>query len=187
MKKFANVFILGLAVILFTASCGSESTDNANFEIDNPAKVRAGAAQEADASQVTFMGKTISLKAADIMEAAMSEAENQDAADVMNINQTLMGAEKEAQLLDVNFSMADEPVDNGMFIFGIETEDAKDLTMQMYDEEGFGMVANNQFEINQGNNYKALNVNSLESGSYVFRLKDAEGKELQRTVEVSHK
>ena len=98
-----------------------------------------------------------------------------------------MSAEKEAQLLDVNFTMSDEPVENGVFIFGIETENAKDLTVEMFDEEGFGMVANNKFDINEGSNYKALNVNSMESGDYIFRLKDDQGRELERSVTIDHK
>jgi hypothetical protein len=145
---------------------------------------RAGNAQE-EGLQVNFEGQMITLETGDIVAITQAmNADNADAQDVMNINATLMGTEKEAQLLDVNFTMSDEPVENGMFIFGIETEDAKSLKIEMYDEEGYAMVANNKFDITEGNNYKALNVNSLDNGSYTFRLKDDAGKELNRTVTV---
>jgi hypothetical protein len=188
MKTIAQIFILGVAVILMTTSCGNNNTDSSGFEIANPSQVRAGALVDQTKSNdliLNFNGKAITISTTDIIGAAQKiNAENQDAIDIMNINQTLMGAEKEAQILDVNFTMSDKPVENGMFIFGIETPDAKNLTLEMYDEEGFALVANNKFDINEGNNYKALNVNSLENGTYTFRIKDDTGKELNRTIEV---
>jgi len=188
MKTLTQLFMLGVAIILITTSCGNNNTDSSSFEIKNPSQVRAGAlVDEAKSSDLilNFNGQDITISTTDIIGAAQKmNAENQDAIDVMNINQTLMGAEKEAQVLDVNFTMSDKPVENGMFIFGIETPDSKNLTLEMYDEEGFALVANNKFDINKGNNYKALNVNSLENGTYTFRIKDDNGRELNRTVEV---
>ena len=55
----------------------------------------------------------------DVISMKEMDQENVDAQAVISINQALMGAEKEVHLLDVNFSMSDEPVENGMFIFGI--------------------------------------------------------------------
>ena len=189
MKKFAHIFMFGLAVILLTASCESNTnTETAEFSIDNPTQVRAGAlveATKANTMEMNFNGQTISISTDDIIATVQNyDAENQDAVDVANIHQNLMGAEKEAQLLDVKFVMSDEPVNNGMFIFGMEAESAKELTIEMYDEEGFALVANNKFQINEGNNFKALNVSSLEDGTYNFRLKDDAGRELNREVEV---
>lgn len=187
MKNFA-ILIIGFAAILLTASC-SNSTDNSQFNIQDPTQVRAGSLVESkNTMDVQFNGQTISINTADILVVSgQMSAEDQDAIDVMNINQSLLGAEKEAQLLDVKFVASDEPVENGMFIFGIETENSKELTMEMFDEEGYALVANNKMTVNQGNNYKALNVASLENGSYTFRLKDASGKELNKTIQVAGK
>ena len=180
MKKYTNLFFLGLLVIVFTASCGD--SNKKQFTIDNPNSTRAG---QSTSMQVNFQGQMVTIEAADMIgTAAAMNMEDADAQAVMNINQALMGTEKEAQLLDVNFTMSDEPVENGMFIFGIETENAKNLTLEMFDEEGYAMVANNKFDITEGNNYKALNVNSLENGIYNFRLKDDAGKELNKQVTV---
>ncbi|BDS09669.1 T9SS type A sorting domain-containing protein [Aureispira anguillae] len=183
MKNYTNLFFLGLLTILFTASCSNQQNQEVSeLEIESASVTRAAQTQE-QVLQVNFEGKMITLETSDIVATAqLMNAEDADAATVMSINESLMGAEKEAQLLDVNFTMSDEPVENGMFIFGIETEDAKNLTIEMFDEEGFAMVANNKFEINQGNNYKALNVKSLDNGTYNFRLKDDAGKELNRQV-----
>jgi len=152
MKTLTQLFMLGVAIILITTSCGNNNTDSSSFEIKNPSQVRAGAlVDEAKSSDLilNFNGQDITISTTDIIGAAQKmNAENQDAIDVMNINQTLMGAEKEAQVLDVNFTMSDKPVENGMFIFGIETPDSKNLTLEMYDEEGFALVANNKFDIN---------------------------------------
>jgi len=183
MRKYTSLFILGLSILLFTVSC-SDQTNTADVAI-NKDITRAA---QGHSTQVNFQGQMVTLEARDMIGAAKAmDAESADAKDVMGINVALMGTEKEAQLLDVEFTMSDEPVENGMFIFGIETEDAKDLTLEMYDEEGFAMVANNKFEVTEGNNYKALNVESLGAGSYNFRLKDDAGKELNKVVTVSEK
>lgn len=104
-----------------------------------------------------------------------------------NIHRSLMAAENEAELLDVKFSMSDEPVENGLFIFSIQSPDSKKLIIEMYDEEGYQLTANNEFQVEEGNNYKALNVKDMKNGGYVFRLKDEEGREINRTVDVNNK
>ncbi|CAA6799061.1 MAG: Unknown protein [uncultured Aureispira sp.] len=186
MKSYTNIFFLGLLTILFAASCSNndqptvESTDLEGSAIN---LTRAGAQEEV--LQVNFEGQMITLETADIVASAQKmNSADADAQDVSNLNAAFMSAEKEAQLLDVTFIMSDEPVENGMFIFGIEAKEAKSLKIEMFDEEGYAMVANNQFDITEGNNYKALNVNSLADGAYTFRLKDDAGKELDRTVTV---
>ena len=123
----------------------------------------------------------------DIKENQTEASANLEATElVTSIFNSLMAAENTANALEVEFTMSDTPVENGSFIFGIETANAQDLTLMMYDEEGFGMVANNKFAVKEGNNYKALNVTSLEPGAYVFKLRnDAEGKELVRRVEIT--
>ena len=188
MKKYINLFFLGMMVVVFTASCGDANLSNSQaavFTIDAPHETRAG---HTSTMQVNFEGQMVTIEASDMLNlTAANAAEDADAQAIMSINEAYMGAEKEAQLLDVNFTMSDEPVENGMFIFGIETENNKNLTLEMFDEEGYAMVANNKFDITEGNNYKALNVNSLEDGTYNFRLKDEEGKELNRQVTVASK
>lgn len=104
---------------------------------------------------------------------------------VTSIFNTLIAVENSQNQLEVEFSMSAEPVDNGTFIFGIKSEDNQDLTLMMYDEEGFGMVANNNFEVQEGHNYKALNVSDLKPGGYIFKLKnEKEGRELVKRVEI---
>lgn len=191
MKKLVSSILLGFGTILFAASCGDTTAADSAASIANinTAETRAGqigVGAIATTESFTLNGKSFTINVEDIMTAMANENAMEASEDAANIMNSLMGADKEAQVLDVNFSMADEPVKNGIFVFGMETENAKDLTMQMFDEEGFGMVANNQFEITQGNNFKALNVTALNSGNYIFRLKDAEGKELQRTVTVAN-
>lgn len=185
MKKFAKTFILGLAVVTFAASCGSEQTqDNSQtFTIENPDEVRAAGMKK------DFMGQTVTLNQADIITITQNaaNAENEDAAIALNIRNSMLAADKETQALQVNFSASDEPVENGMYVFAIDTENEQDLTLEMYDEEGFEMAANNTVSLTAGNNYKALNVESLQSGTYLFRLKDDQGRELSKEVEVVNK
>jgi hypothetical protein len=189
MKQIIST-LLSISAIFFVTSCGESPSDNAATIVDiNTTETRAGEVgdQVAEATQAfEINGKSFTVNVADIMTAVANENANQASEDAMNIVNSLMGADKEAQVLEVTFLMSDKPVDNGIFVFGIETENPKSLTMQMFDEEGFGMVANNEFDITGGNNFKALNVTALNSGNYIFRLKDADGKELQKTVTVSN-
>lgn len=122
----------------------------------------------------------------DVMEPVGMKAISEE--DVLNnIHRTFMAAENEAELLDVKFSMSDEPVENGLFIFSIESPDSKKLIIEMYDEEGYALTANNAFQVEEGNNYKALNVKNMKNGEYIFRLKDEEGREITRNVDVFNK
>lgn len=181
MKNFAKTFILGLTVVTFAASCGNESTPSTEtFTIENPDEVRAAGMKK------DFMGETITLNQASIITITQSAAaaDNEDAAIALNIRNSMLAADKETQLLDVEFSASDEPVENGMYVFAIDTEDEQDLTIEMYDEEGFEMAANNTVSLTSGNNYKALNVEALQSGNYLFRLKNDQGKELTKKIEV---
>ncbi len=105
---------------------------------------------------------------------------------VTSIFNALIAAESPASQLDVKFSVSEEPVDNGNLIFTLETPTSQELTLTMYDEEDFAMVANNRLTINEGNNYKALNVSSLEPGEYILKLTDKEGgKELVRRIQIA--
>lgn len=129
----------------------------------------------------------LDLLSKDILASQTEAAANVEATElVTSIFNALIAAESTANQLNVEFSMSDAPIENGSFIFSIDTEEDQDLTLMMYDEEGFGMVANNQFTINEGNNYKALNVQSLEPGAYIFKLRnEKEGKELIRRLEIA--
>lgn len=190
MKNMSKL-IAFVAIALLAVSCGSntENTqasvlDNQTIDLDSH---RGSKAQHQAIDRFSLADVKIDLTAMETVAMQQMNAEDADAAAIMSINQSLMSAEKEAQLLDVKFSMSDEPVENGVFIFGIESADAKNLTLEMFDEEGFEMAANNKFDITEGNNYKALNVKAMEAGSYLFRLKDDSGKELVRTVSITHK
>jgi hypothetical protein len=112
---------------------------------------------------------------------------NTEEASADDIIGSLMEAEKETQILDVNFSMQDNPITNGLVIFGIEAEDMKELSVELYDEEGFTAVVDCSFHIEIGSNYSAINVDALDAGEYLLRVKDKEGKELVRTITIKHK
>ena len=95
-----------------------------------------------------------------------------------------MGAEREAQLLDVNFTISDKPLKTSLLVFGIETEYPNNLTLEMFNEESYVMVTNCSFHIEPGNNFNAVDLSILDNGNYTFRLKDNEGKELNRQITI---
>ena len=158
MKLF-NIYL----VLLISFSLMSCLTDtNQIVELDHD-KIEMDGTRGVNVYE--FKGEMVFAKP---LKVKFEKAEQQNDEAVTSIMRALVGAENKAQLLDVNFTMSDEPVSD-MFVFGIETEDEKELTFEMYDEEGFEMAANNTISVTQGNNYRALNVKSLEEGNYFFK------------------
>ena len=185
MKKYISLFILSLSAILITTSCSTPDETTA-FVIESTHFTRSGQLEDLT---VDFLGKTITINAADIIdmlplsEDEIAEAQNEV---LNNYTQALASAEKEAQL-EIVFTMEDASVENGMIILGVETDKTKSLTVVIYDEDGFEKISRNEFKVEEGNNYKALNVKTLENGNYVLRLKDDKGNELERKVGIDHK
>jgi len=187
MKNITKFLALSLVATFTFTSCdmsqqGASIVDKTgNASLDGTRGVK----------MVDFQGSQQSLNAAvDIftLSAKTKAAANEDASNALKgIKGRLATAENIKQQLDVKFHMEDTPVEDGLFVFGIESEDVKKLTMEMYDEEGFAMAANNVVQVNSGNNYKALKVQDLENGTYIFKLKDESGKELTRQVTIDNK
>ncbi len=126
-----------------------------------------------------FSNTTIEAKAENFANVEATEL-------VTSIFNALIAAESPASQLDVKFFVADAPVEDGRLLFNLQTSKLQDLTLTMYDEEDFAQVANNKLNLVEGNNYRALNVSSLEPGDYILRLTDeSTSKELVRRVEIA--
>lgn len=204
MKSIAKFLLLSLSIVVFTTACNNENKPNpedaagsvAGEQTEEGTSTTRGVKSQAE----LFKQALASVKTVDALDQQAIAAVNvdeletitisaaeegaDDAAIATSIFNSLMSTEKVAGQLDVKFSMADEPVKDGIFVFAIESGNAKDLTLEMYDEEGYEMAANNVITIAEGKNYKALNVRSLRDGTYIFKLVDGEGKELVRTVDI---
>jgi hypothetical protein len=100
---------------------------------------------------------------------------------IATIYTTMMAAEKVAKILDVELVAQDE-VNDDVFVFSLKSEEQRKLTMKMFDEEGYELAANRILQVEDGNNYNALNVKSLEDGTYKFQLTDENGAEKTQTV-----
>ncbi|EJF52609.1 hypothetical protein SapgrDRAFT_0874 [Saprospira grandis DSM 2844] len=175
MKKLSS-FLLAAAVLFTMGSCGSDNQQAATaVNIKNVNSTRG-------VQTVQFQGADVAITAEDVFVVEAKKANAKQSEDAVNdIHSSLMSAEKEDQLAGVELTMEDKAVDD-MFVFGLKAEEAKNVMFEMYDEEGFELAANNKFSLNQGHNYKALNVTSLEEGKYFFKLKDEAGKEMTNTV-----
>lgn len=102
---------------------------------------------------------------------------------IQTIYTSLMSAEKVAQVLNIEMVAQDE-VNDDVFVFSLKSEEQKELTMKMFDEEGYELAAHRVLKVEDGENYRALNVNSLEDGTYTFQLTDENGAELKKKVTV---
>jgi enoyl reductase-like protein len=188
MKKF---FLLAAAALLGFTAC--ENAGNAGASLGNAEKINlktlraAQKVQDVERFSLSSLQdvKIDELKAEAIVVKQKQQAQD-DAALVSSTFKNMMSAKSEAQQLDLKLSMSDAPVENGVFLFSIESKSNQDLTLEMYDEEGFSLAANNKVNLNAGNNYKALNVKDLSTGEYMLRLRDAEGKELKRAIKIQN-
>lgn len=105
---------------------------------------------------------------------------------VATIYTSLMAAEKVAKVLNIEMVSEDE-VNDDVFVFSLKSEEQKNLTMKMFDEEGYELSANRVLNVENGNNYNALNVQSLDDGTYKFQLTDESGAEMTKTVILNRK
>ena len=95
-----------------------------------------------------------------------------------------MAAEKVAKALNVEL-VAESEIKDDMFVSSLKSEAQKVLTLKMFDEEGFELAANRVLQIESGNNYNALNVKSLNEGTYKFQLTDENGAEKTQIVTIN--
>jgi hypothetical protein len=107
-----------------------------------------------------------------------------DQAVLTTIYTSLMAAEKVAKALNVEL-VAESEIKDDMFVFSLKSEAQKVLTLKMFDEEGFELAANRVLQIESGNNYNALNVKSLNEGTYKFQLTDENGAEKTQIVTIN--
>ncbi|MCP4442716.1 MAG: T9SS type A sorting domain-containing protein [Aureispira sp.] len=106
-----------------------------------------------------------------------------DAQIIATVHTTLMAAEKVAQVLDIEMT-ADDEVNDDVFVFSLKSDEQKDIAIQMFDEEGYEIQANREVQLENGNNYNALNVKTMEDGTYIFKLTDEAGAELTKKVTI---
>lgn len=96
---------------------------------------------------------------------------------------TFTTAEKIAKIQNVEL-ISQNTVNDDVFVFTLKSETQQKLTLKMFDEEGFELAAHRVVEIKQGNNYKGLNVSSLNDGSYIFQLQDKNGYEITHHLNI---
>lgn len=130
---------------------------------------------------VSFLGKQIELGAEDFICATPPPLPNKELGNWLAKQLAI----EESQLLDVRFEMPDEELENGLFTFQLETEDARTLTLLLWNQESKELVQMCAFEVTEGQNYKALDISALDNGVYLFRLLDG-NKLLNRTLRVKN-
>ncbi|BDS11771.1 T9SS C-terminal target domain-containing protein [Aureispira anguillae] len=105
---------------------------------------------------------------------------------ISTIYTSLMAAEKVAKILEVEL-IAEDEVNDDVFVFSLKTEQQKEIALKMFDEEGYELAANRVLKLESGNNYNALNVKTLEDGTYKFQITDETGAEKTTTVTINRK
>ena len=208
MKLISKILGLSLALALTTSACqeckkcdacptsiemdatnrGESAT---NLKTKMATQLKAQTAQIKLTEKFKFDAKmlggstTAQLEKLFVAGSVKQQNEESDAALVSSIFTTLMVAENKADALEISFAMASEPAEDGYVIFGITSEVDRDLTLQMFNEATFEMVAANKLLINKGANYKALNVKEFSNGIYLIKIvKNNYQAELIQRVEI---
>lgn len=171
MKKFFQICALAL-MAGFVASCGSDAPKNETITVD-PAKPSTRGTQK-----VRFQGAEVTVAADDILVAQKKANAQQDAQFVAGIYNSLQAAENQAAKLDIQVTLSEDKVSDGTFVFALDAPQAENLTIELFDEEGFELAGANKMDVTSGKNYKAINVKALPDGQYVMRLRNNDGKEL---------
>ncbi len=138
-------------------------------------------------AMVVAMGSTFANAPAqeDKMIAVVLMMDNGDDQQIVaTIYTSLMAAEKVAKVLDIEM-IAEDEVNDDVFVFALKSEEQRKLTMEMFDEEGFTPHANRTLQVEDGNNYNALNVKALPDGTYQFKLTDDQGAEFTKSVTIN--
>lgn len=173
MKNLIQASAIVLFAGIFTA-CGTDAPKNEVIQVTE-SNTRGG-------QTFKFKNAEISLQAKDFItinaKAATNKAEDDDVAFVSSLFNNLQTAENSAAMLDVAVTLSEEKITDGTFVFALDVQEAKALTFELFDEEGFELAGANNLDVTQGKNYKAINVKALNDGQYIMRLRDKEGKEL---------
>ena len=103
---------------------------------------------------------------------------------ISTIYTSLMAAEKVAKVLDVEL-IAEDEINDDVFVFSLKSQEQKEIAMKLFDEEGYEMAANRVLKLESGNNYNALNVQTLEDGTYKFQITDETGAEKTTTLTIN--
>lgn len=187
MKKLTQIALIAFGMFAMV-SCGEQPQNAASSVNEITSGETVDNTNRGIYEMVDFKGTSARLnKATDIIVIeAKKMQEDDDAAAVSALGANFAVAES-AQALDINFEAEEGPIEDGLYVFAIESDESKQLVMEMYDEEGFAMAAQNTIDVNGGQNYKALNVEALENGTYKFRLKDeVQGGEFVRDLEINN-
>lgn len=208
MKLFSKILGLSLALALTTSACQEckkceacptslEFDPTQRSESATSLKTKMAIQLKAQTAQIKLTekfkfdakilaGSSVSqLEKLFVANSVKEQNEESDAALVSSIFSTLMVAENKADALEITFAMASEPAEDGYVIFGITSEVDRDLTLQMFNEATFEMVAANKLLINKGANYKALNVKEFANGVYLIKIVENNNQaELIQRVEI---
>ena len=187
MKKILS--FAALFVFLFAAftSCSSDKAQQIGGASADVMKSQTRASLKKAA---TFSAALSNVDLATVQQIAVAKKQQNQAADaalMSNIFNQLQAAENKAQALtSVKFTVSDAPVEDGIFLFALESQVDQNLTFEMFDQEGYQMAANNTLTLSTGNNYKAINVKDINNGEYVVRIKDGENRELVQRVTINN-
>lgn len=118
------------------------------------------------------------------VQIVLLQQDENDIVFVKSVYASLMAAESVAKVLNVDVVMDD--VNSDLIIFTVNSNEQAELSIKIFDEEGFETVANTTTVLSVGKNYKALNVRTVEDGSYIFELSNENGEKFTKIVEIKN-
>lgn len=184
MKNYLRLFTLSVTMFALTVSCSNQEVDN-DFMIESTHFTRS-AQNEALAAE--FNGQTVTIEAADILPMVRLNTEQSAEAEAISIgDQANMLEDKAEKVLDLALEINNDKADEGFLMLSLESSKTQKILVEVSGSEGYVVFSKNEMELNEGSNYKALDVLDLENGAYKLILKDLEGNKLEKAISVNKK
>ncbi len=176
MIRLRNV-ILCSALTFYLYSCSETKPEEGALGVVDVQENRGGAKVKLDPAKDVFTigEKQKSTEADDFLK---SISDTKAKANVVDSSKVLT---------DLIVHIENAPIEDDLFVFGLESSNGKVLTVDIFDDKGNIMNSNRKIESISGLSFKAIKVGSLDNGIYFLRLKDETERSLFRKITIDHK
>ena len=184
MKNYLSLFTLSIAMFALTVSCSNQEVDN-DFMIESTHFTRSA---QNEALEAEFNGQVVTIEAADILTMVRLNTEQSAEAEAISIgDQANMLEDKAEKVLDLAVEVSNDKAADGFLMLSLESNKTQKILVEVSGSEGYVVFSKNEMELNEGSNYKALDVLDLENGAYKLILKDLDGNKLEKAISVNKK
>ena len=131
--------------------------------------------------KASFFGQKVKCRLVEAEEMVVEDA----ATAIQPINPFFMETNKEPKKLPVNLMLPRYLTKENYLVFVIEAAEDQELSIDIYDEEGYGVIHNSSVAVTSGGNFLAIEVTDVKAGDYYLRIRDEDKREINRTISIA--